>query len=145
MAVLDDVVGIVVFFSVNSYIASRVSGGAVPLYMIPVMIFLPIGIGILPGFVAGEILQKKDGRAAVLAALLCGITVTAGGLFFNLYVFTGIVCGVLEGTRPDLAAIVKGTIAAAAVINEIIAVFAAKRGFELAGEIGGKSRLAATA
>ena len=146
MAVLDDVVGIVVFFSVNSYIASRVSRGAVPLYMIPVMIFLPIGIGILPGFVAGKILQKKDGRTAVLAALLCGITVTAGvGLFFNLYVFTGIVCGVLEGTRPDLAAIVKGTIAAAAVINEIIAVFAAKRGFELAGEIGGKSRLAATA
>ncbi len=50
-------------------------------------------------------------------------------------VFTGIVCNVLESTRPDLASIVKGTIAAAAVINEIIAVFAAKRGFELAGEI----------
>ena len=46
-------------------------------------------------------------------------------------VFTGIVCGVLENNRPDLAVIVKGTIAAAAVINEIIAVFAAKRGFDL--------------
>ena len=45
-------------------------------------------------------------------------------------------CGVLENNRPDLAVIVKGTIAAAAVINEIIAVFAAKRGFELAGETG---------
>lgn len=54
-------------------------------------------------------------------------------------VFTGIVCGVLESTRPDLASIVKGTIAAAAVINEIIAVFAAKRGFELAGEVNGNS------
>lgn len=31
--------------------------------------------------------------------------------------------------------IVTGTIAAAAVINEIIAVIAAKKGFELAGEI----------
>ena len=51
-------------------------------------------------------------------------------------VFTGIVCGVLENNRPDLAVIVKGTIAAAAVINEIRAVFAAKRGFELAGETG---------
>ncbi len=250
MAVLDDVVGIVVFFSVNSYIASRVSGGAVPLYMIPVMIFLPIAIGLLPGFAAGAVLRKRESRAAILAALLTGITVTAGiGLFFNMYVFTGIslnymlmgvsfsavfsnmipeeklsavteyfhpvlgisllaaivdlgapldfhlilgaglytflyigaraagkycgaragatlmrmpetvrkylgltllphsgvslvftgiVCGVLEGTRPDLASIVKGTIAAAAVINEIIAVFAAKRGFELAGEINGK-------
>ena len=248
MAVFDDVVGIVVFFLVDSYIASRVSGGAVPLYMIPVMIFLPIGIGILPGFAAGKILKKKSNRVASLAVLLSGITVTAGiGLFFNRYVFTGIslnymlmgvsfsavfsnmipeekltavtnyfhpmlavsllaaivdlgapldlhlilgaglftflyigaravgkyfgarigatimkmpetvkkylglallphsgvslvftgiVCGVLENNRPDLAVIVKGTIAAAAVINEIIAVFAAKRGFELAGETG---------
>lgn len=248
MAVFDDVVGIVVFFLVDSYIASRVSGGAVPLYMIPVMIFLPIGIGILPGFAAEKILKKKSNRAASLAVLLSGITVTAGiGLFFNRYVFTGIslnymlmgvsfsavfsnmipeekltavtkyfhpvlavsllaaivdlgapldlhlilgaglftflyigaravgkyfgarigatimkmpetvkkylglallphsgvslvftgiVCGVLENNRPDLAVIVKGTIAAAAVINEIIAVFAAKRGFELAGETG---------
>lgn len=43
---------------------------------------------------------------------------------------------VLAASEPDLAAIVKGTIAAAAVINEIIAVIAAKKGFELAGEIG---------
>ncbi len=50
-------------------------------------------------------------------------------------VFTGIICAVLEPVRPDLASIVKGTIAAAAVINEIIAVLAARKGFELAGEI----------
>lgn len=50
-------------------------------------------------------------------------------------VFTGIVCSVLTGPEPELAVIVKGTIAAAAVINEIIAVLAAKKGFELAGEI----------
>jgi len=36
---------------------------------------------------------------------------------------------------PDLVQIVQGTIAAAAVINEFIAVIAAKKGFELAGEI----------
>ena len=51
-------------------------------------------------------------------------------------VFTGIVCGVLANPRPELAALVKGTIAVAAVINEIIAVLAAREGFELAGEIG---------
>ena len=50
-------------------------------------------------------------------------------------VFTGIICSVLTGPEPELAVIVKGTIAAAAVINEIIAVIAAKKGFELAGEI----------
>ncbi|MGN0114073.1 MAG: potassium transporter, partial [Acutalibacteraceae bacterium] len=50
-------------------------------------------------------------------------------------VFTGIICGVLSVSQPQLAQIVQGTIAAAAVINEIIAVIAAKKGFELAGEI----------
>lgn len=33
---------------------------------------------------------------------------------------------------------IQGTIATAAVINEIIAVIMAKKGFELAGEIPGK-------
>lgn len=49
-------------------------------------------------------------------------------------VFTGIISSVLATSEPELATIVTGTIAAAAVINEIIAVIAAKKGFELAGE-----------
>ena len=54
-------------------------------------------------------------------------------------VFTGIVCSVLAASQPELSSLVKGTIAAAAVINEIIAVIAAKKGFELAGEVGGNA------
>ena len=46
----------------------------------------------------------------------------------------------LAVSKPDLAVIVKGTIAAAAVINEIIAVIAKKKGFELAGEISSPAR-----
>ena len=237
MAVLDDIVGIAVFFTVNACIAR-----------IPVMIFLPIGIGAATGFPAGLILRKMKSRAGIVAVLLIDITCTAvigillnryvfttitlnymlmgvsasavfsnmiteeqldllisldqpilgisllgaivdlgaplnyhlilgAGLYTFIYigarafgkyfgarigatathmpktvqkylgltllphsgvslVFTGIICGVLQGPRPDLAAIVQGTIAAAAVINEIIAVIAAKKGFELAGEIG---------
>ena len=49
-------------------------------------------------------------------------------------VFTGIICSTLAAA-PELVQIVQGTIAAAAVINEFIAVIAAKKGFELAGEI----------
>ena len=41
----------------------------------------------------------------------------------------------LEGPAPECAAIIQGTIAAAAVINEIIAVCVAKKGFEWAGEL----------
>lgn len=247
MAVLDDVVGIAVFFTVNSFIVRAVSGGSVPLYMIPVMIFLPIIIGGAVGFIVGKILGKISGKVGTLAVLLCGITLTTAiGMFLNkmvftnialnymlmgvafsavfsnmlseekleeltnwfhpilavsllaaivdlgapldynlilgagLYtfvyiisriigkyggarigakltkmpttvqkylgltllphsgvslVFTGIISSVLASSEPELAAIVTGTIAAAAVINEIIAVIAAKKGFEFAGEI----------
>lgn len=49
-------------------------------------------------------------------------------------VFTGIAVSVLNGPAPECAKIIQGTIAAAAVINEIIAVIVAKKGFEWAGE-----------
>ena len=54
-------------------------------------------------------------------------------------VFTGIAVSVLSGSAPECAQIIQGTIAAAAVINEIIAVIMAKKGFTLAGEINGKT------
>ena len=50
-------------------------------------------------------------------------------------VFTGIAVSVLSGPDPQSAAIIQGTIAAAAVINEVVAVFLAKKGFEWAGEL----------
>ncbi|WP_083635557.1 cation:proton antiporter [Peptoniphilus porci] len=51
-------------------------------------------------------------------------------------VFTGIAVSVLATPAPKDSKIVQGTIAAAAVINEIIAVITAKKGFEWAGELG---------
>lgn len=246
MTVLDDVVGIAIFFTVNSLVAREVSGGAVPLYMIPIMIFLPVLIGALVGFPTGLLLKKCKGKAQTLLVLLSGITVTmligwllntfllsgitlnymlmgvsfsavfsnlvtperlneisdsfspilgvsllaaivdlgapldyhlilGAGLYTFTYilarafgkyfgamsgarithmpstvrkylgltllphsgvslVFTGIICATLS-SAPQLVQIVQGTIAAAAVINEFIAVIAAKKGFELAGEI----------
>lgn len=246
MAVLDDIVAIAVFFTVNSVVSSSMSGGAVPLSMIPVMILLPAAIGLAAGIPAGWLLKKPGGRARTLAIVLAGISLTAGlgwvlnvkvlsgitlnymlmgvsfsaafanmvgedrleeitecfhpvlavsllaaivdlgaplnyhlilgaGLYTFLYiaargagkyfgarlgaramkmpdtvqkylgltllphsgvslVFTGIACTTLAG-EPELAGIIQGTIAAAAVINEMIAVVAAKKGFELAGEI----------
>lgn len=50
-------------------------------------------------------------------------------------VFTGIAVSVLAAPAPECAKIVQGTIVAAAVINEIIAVITAKKGFEWAGEM----------
>ncbi|MCI9079733.1 MAG: potassium transporter [Lachnospiraceae bacterium] len=246
MAILDDVVGIVIFFTINSLVAGKVSGGTVPLYMIPVMIFLPVLIGVIVGFPVGLLLCKTEKKASILAILLSGITVTmmagwllntrllsnitlnymlmgvsfsavfsnmltpvqlanasnyfspvlglalltaivdlgapldyhlilGAGLYTFIYiaarsfgkyfgarigatlthmpdtvckylgltllphsgvslVFTGIICSTLV-SAPELVQIIQGTIAAAAIINEFIAVIAAKKGFELANEI----------
>lgn len=49
-------------------------------------------------------------------------------------VFTGIAVSTLQGPAPECVPILQGTIAAAAVINEVIAVIVAKKGFEWAGE-----------
>lgn len=246
MAALDDMVGVAVFFTVIALVARHLSGGALSLAMIPVMIFLPILIGIATGLPAGLLLKQKRSRAADLA-VLCGMifVTTLVGLFCNTVlmpspllnfmlmgmafsatfanmvpeqrlaelvgafspllgvamiivilnlgapldyhavlgaggftfvyiaaraagkyfgarvgakatglpvtvqkylgltllphsgvslVFTGIAVTMLTAKAPDCAAIVQGTIAAAAVLNEIIAVVAAKKGFEWAGE-----------
>ena len=242
------IVGIAVFFTVNAFVARTVSGGAVSLLMIPVMIFLPIIVGALIGFLARILLKRTDKRSVILAVLILGITGTViigywlntkvftkislnymllgvafSAAFFNMVsekklgqingcfrpilavcllgaivdlgapldyhlilgagfytfvyivvracgkyfgarcgatlmkmpetvqkylgftllphsgvslVFTGIICSVLaNGGQTELAVIVKGTIAAAAVINEIIAVIMAKMGLEKAGEL----------
>ena len=50
-------------------------------------------------------------------------------------VFTGIAVTTLNSIEPSLAAIVSGTIVAAAIITEIIAVIIAKFAFKWAGEI----------
>ena len=53
-------------------------------------------------------------------------------------VFTGIATAALSAFDPSLATIVSGTIVAAAIINEIIAVIIAKYAFKGAGEITGR-------
>lgn len=50
-------------------------------------------------------------------------------------VFTGIAVSILIGPDKESTNLIQGTIAAAAVINEIIAVIFAKKGFEWAGEL----------
>lgn len=53
-------------------------------------------------------------------------------------VFTGIAVSVLTVPAPECARIIQGTIAAAAVINEVIAVIVSKKAFEWAGEFNKK-------
>lgn len=91
MAALDDVIGIVVFFTVNSFITGMVSGGTVSLYMIPVMIIMPILIGGVTGIPIGLLLKRIGGKTKTLFLVMVGITLTAFiGWLLNTFVFSGI-------------------------------------------------------
>lgn len=89
---------------------------------------------------------KHSGKALIITTLAQSlgtfvIVSLAFGIIFAFkdvpiylaFVFGGI--ALATAPAPALVQIVQGTIATAAVINEFIAVIAAKKGFELAGEI----------
>ncbi len=247
MAALDDMVGVICFFSTISFIIMKLSGGNVPLYLVPVMIFLPLVIGCITGFPAAFLLRRYKSATAVRGILVVMIILTSligfwcnhyllpapvlnfmlmgmsfsatfanmieeedleaaakhfepvlgvslliviinlgvpldyraivgTGLFTLIYivsrgigkyfgarlgagitgmpetvqkylgftllphsgvslVFAGIAVSALTKFDPEYAVVIQGTIAAAAIINEIIAVIMAKKGFEWAGEI----------
>lgn len=54
MAALDDMVGVAVFFATVAVVARQISGDGMPLYMIPVMVLLPLLIGLVTNFSAGK-------------------------------------------------------------------------------------------
>lgn len=249
MAALDDIVGCAVFFTTISIIAGTLSAGELPGYMIPLIVLLPIIIGVLTGWVTGLVMKRLSDIKKCFIVMILGIIITsilgmvvnyvflpspilnfllmgmafsavfsnmigekleeimkmfnpvltiamiivilnlgapldyhlifgagvftaiyiisrALGKYFGAYfgsaatkapvtvkkylgltllphsgvslVFTGIAVSVLSGAAPECAGIIQGTIAAAAVINEIIAVIIAKKGFEWAGELKSK-------
>ncbi len=250
MAALDDMVGVVVFFSTISIISAKISEQKLPIYMILLIVLLPIIIGIGTGLLAGFLLKKENTPQKTIVLLITIILISSGvgfifdkiilpepvlnfmligmafsatfaniisknrleeimsafnpildismivvilnlgtpldyhlilgaGLFTVIYiisravgkysgaffgaaithspqavkkylgltllphsgvslVFTGIAVSVLTGPAPECAKIIQGTIAAAAVINEVIAVIVAKKAFEWAGEFHNK-------
>lgn len=248
MAALDDMVGVIVFFTVISVVSANVSTKKLPVYLIALVVILPLAIGVTAGIPSGLLLKKSRSKAATLGLLctallfaaalgfvfnylvfpnpvlnfmLIGMAFSAAfanlvtperlekimeyfqpilgfsmivvilnlgapldyhlilgaGLFTAVYilsraagkyggaclgaylthaptpvrkylgltllphsgvslVFTGIAVSLLTVPAPESAKIIQGTIAAAAVINEILAVILSKKAFEWAGELG---------
>ncbi len=86
------------------------------------------------GKIGGAALGAQLSHAAPTVKKYLGMTILPhSGVSL---VLTGIAISALTGDYTQYGDIVRGTIVAAAVINEIIAVFVAKQGFKLAGEIG---------
>ena len=253
MAALDDMVGVIVFFTTMTIVSSHISSQDIPIYMSVLVVILPLIIGAIVGIISGLIMNRVKSSQTRFIVLLISIlfasfigmiinyhmlpspllnfmligmafstafsniiTSTAldelmkqfnpilgfsivvvilnlgapldyhlifqAGLFTAIYiiaralgkyfgayfgssithspqtvkkylgltllphsgvslVFTGIAASSLAGPAPECAKMIQGTIAAAAVINELIAVIIAKKGFEWAGEMPIKQKL----
>ncbi len=253
MAALDDIVGVVIFFSVISIIGSMYSVNNIPIWITFLSILVPIVVGIILGVLAGLLLRLNLNKSLRLLTVIGFIIITtitclcidyfafpmpmmnymilgmafssafanminnekleqimddfkpilgismivvilnlgapldyhlianagiytavyiivrALGKYFGAYfgsaitksektvkkylgltllphsgvslVFTGIAVSTIAPINPEAASVIQGTIAAAAVINEIIAVIIAKKGFEWAGEFNKKGTL----
>ena len=87
------------------------------------------GVGKIFGSYAGGKLSKADDNVSKYLGLSL---LPHSGVSL---IFTGIAVETLMPFQPEYAVMIQGTIAAAAVINEIIAVFLAKQAFKMAGEI----------
>lgn len=247
LAAIDDIIGVIVFFTVISIVSGAKGGSSASPLAIVGMILLPFVIGIVTGLCAGFLMRRSKNRYIRFALLmlflcisaLCGLMIdklvfrtfslnylligmafsatvanllpekeladtlqlynpllnfalvvvivnlgmpldyrliAGAGLFTAIYilsraagkiggaylggkltkaeptvtkylgftllphsgvslVFTGIAVTTLTAIDPSLASIVSGTIVAAAIINEIIAVIMAKYAFKWAGEI----------
>lgn len=162
LAAIDDIIGVAVFFTVISLVSG--TGGSAPVSPIAVigMLLLPFAIGIFMGIFAAFFIKRVSDRRmqfALLFIFLCLAAGKIGGAYlggkitgaepvvtkylgFTLLphsgvslVFTGIAVSTLTTVDASLAPIVSGTIVAAAIINEIIAVIIAKYAFKWAGEI----------
>ena len=252
MAALDDIVGVIVFFTVISVVGASLGEGAVAWYLIVLMVVFPFAIGIAMGYLFSLLnkvlhkdwlrfgcfvlflllsvgiglvidyflyggsglnylligmalsatatnLVKEEEYAAInkdfallLSLSLVIVIVNLGmplnykemagaGVFTAVYiisraigkiggayvgarvtkcdpnvrkylgltllphsgvslVFTGIAVSTISGADSEAASIIQGTIVAAAIINEIIAVILAKVAFTKAGEIGKKDQ-----
>lgn len=80
MAALDDMVGVVVFFSTISIISAKISEQKLPIYMILLIVLLPIIIGIGTGLLAGFYLKRKYTTKTIV--LLITIILISSGVGF---------------------------------------------------------------
>lgn len=161
LAVIDDVIAICVFLTVMGVILQKTAEGSVPGYLVILVVLYPVLIGAVTGNMAAWVMKRISSPKVNGAVVFAGVVLTGTLTFLaNQYlmpvpilnfmlsgmvilphsgvslVLTGIAISALTGDYRQYGDIVRGTIAAAAVINEIIAVFVARKGFQLAGEMG---------
>jgi Kef-type K+ transport system membrane component KefB len=88
LAAIDDVIGVIVFFTVISIVGGASGGAQTAVLSVVGIVLLPFAIGILTG-VCASWLMKRCGNGRVRLALLLGFLClsTVAGLLIDRYVF----------------------------------------------------------
>ena len=88
LAAIDDVIGVVVFFTVISLITATKGGASVSALSVIGMVCLPFVIGISAGLLAAAVLRKvKSVRAGLILLILFLCISVAAGLIIDIYVY----------------------------------------------------------
>jgi len=88
LAAIDDVIGVVVFFSVISMISGMNGSAANSLVSVIGMVLIPFVIGILMGIIASFLMKRlKDNRIKLMNLIFFLCLSTICGLIIDLYVF----------------------------------------------------------
>ena len=84
MAALDDLVGALVFFLLVAFVSAHLSTTGIPVPVVLFLVFLPVLIGVVTGFITGKLLQHTKNRGSTLAVMLVMMLVSAGiGFLIN--------------------------------------------------------------
>ncbi|MEG2213462.1 MAG: cation:proton antiporter, partial [Clostridiales bacterium] len=87
MAALDDIVGVVIFFSVIAAVSATLAAQKLPPYMMILVVLFPLVIGIAIGLLDGMLLKRKSVKAATLTLMIGGLLLASGiGLAINILV-----------------------------------------------------------
>ena len=88
MAALDDIVAILVFFSITTFITAANAEKSTPLYLtLAMMILLPIAIGVVVGLLGGIVLKKeKSKKMTLITTVLLILLVSSVGIVFNNFI-----------------------------------------------------------
>ena len=98
MAALDDLVGALVFFLVIAFVSAHISDANIPIVVILLLVFSPVAIGSIVGFIFGKIMQHLKNNSATLITMLIGLLVSAGnGFMINNMLGTSVLNFMLIG------------------------------------------------
>lgn len=78
MAALDDLVGALVFFTVIALVSAHISTSGISVAAVLFLVFLPVIIGIVTGFITGKLLQYTKKSATTLVVMVAMLLLSAG-------------------------------------------------------------------